>query len=80
MKHHKQFAKDHPAGCTLTIKGKPAHDVSRFQLPTRGTGKRWGNGIAPAKATQELWGYKLPNGKVIYAATKGKGAWFKVER
>lgn len=80
MKHRKQLAKDHPAGYTLSVKGRAPQDLSRFQAPTRGTGKRWGNGVAPELYTPQLWGYRLPNGRIIYAASKGKGAWFKVEQ
>lgn len=70
---------DIPNGAMLSVKGRPTLDRSRYEQATRGTGKRWGSGVSPKLYTQELWGYRLPNGKILYAATKGAGAWFKVK-
>jgi hypothetical protein len=73
---------DIPQGERLSVKGREVRNVSiTFQKPTRGTGKRWGNGISPpvGKADQ-TWRYVCPvTGKVYYASTKGGKGWHKWE-
>ncbi len=79
----KQVARDFPAFNTLAVKGRPTLDRSRFEQATRGTGQRWGNGIGPRPQDTQIWGFKLPSGRITYASTKPKGkaaaGWFKVD-
>ncbi len=79
----KNIAKDFPAFNTMAVKGRPTLDRSRFEQATRSTGQRWGNGIGPVAHTEQLWGYKLPSGRISYASTKPKGkaaaGWFRIK-
>lgn len=75
---------DIPNGAMLSVKGRPTLDQSRFEPHgSRTMGKRWGSGNGPKPASVQVWGYKLPNGRITYASTKPKGkaaaGWFKVE-
>lgn len=74
---------DIPNGAMLSVKGRPTLDRSRYEQATRGTGQRWGSGIGPIMQEPQVWGYKLPSGRITYASTKPKGkaaaGWFKVE-
>lgn len=74
----KAITRDIPQGERLSVKGREVRVVTAFQQPTRGTGKRWGNGIAPAKQSTDVWRYVCPvTGKVSYASTKGGKGWHK---
>ena len=76
----KSQCRDIPAhGPTPSVKGREVRVVSTFVEPTRGTGKRWGNGSSPplGKADQ-VWRYVCPvTGKVSFASTKGGKGWHK---
>ena len=75
----KSIAHDIPQGERLSVKGREVRVIARFETPTRGTGKRWGNGVSPPIAkNDQVWRYVCPiTGKVTYASTKGGKGWHK---
>ena len=71
----KSQCRDIPShGPAPSVKGREVRVIARYEAPTRGTGKRWGNGLGKAPKPDQVWRYVCPvTGKVTFASTKPKG-------